>query len=110
HSPSEHAFPRALARDNRIARGLMQAIGWRGTSALNHRDVDAADLALGADLHGLFLAAGTDQEIRGKSRGLDEDFDPAAAGGALQVSEHVAAGFAPVAGNPLTLAGHVAGQ
>src|SRR3954447_14247982 len=79
-------------------------------SALDHGDVYAADLALGVDLHGLFFAIGADQEIRRKSCGLDEHFDPATTCGALQVPKHVAAGFAPVAGNPLALAGHVAGK
>src|SRR5258708_24682703 len=41
---------------------------------------------------------------------LDEHVDLAAARGALQIAEDVAAGFAPVAGNAVALARHVAGR
>src|SRR5258708_2908067 len=41
---------------------------------------------------------------------LDEHVDLAAARGALQIAEDVAAGFAPVAGNAVALARHVAGE
>src|SRR5262249_31842485 len=42
--------------------------------------------------------------------GLHEHLDLAAACGALQIAEHVAAGFAPTPGNPVAVAGHVARQ
>ena len=79
-------------------------------SALHHRDVDAADLALGADLNRLLVAGGPQCQVGGKSRRLDEHVDLAAARGALQIAEDVAAGFAPVAGNAVALAGDVAAE
>ena len=62
------------------------------------------------DLHHLLAAVGAQVQVGGKSGGLDEHVDLAAAGGALQIAENVAALFAPVAGDALTLAGHVAGK
>ena len=79
-------------------------------SALHHRDGDAADLALGADLHGLLVAGGPQRQVGGKPRSLDEHVDLAAARRALQVAENIPAGLAPVAGNPVALAGHIAAE
>ncbi len=44
-------------------------------------------------------AVGAQRQIGGKAVGLDEHLDLAAAGGALEVAEDVAAGLAPVAGD-----------
>ncbi|MGY3466060.1 hypothetical protein ACVW0I_002931 [Bradyrhizobium sp. LM6.11] len=46
----------------------------------------------------------------GEAVGLDEHLDLAAAGGALQIAEDVAVGLAPIAGDALALARHVAGE
>src|SRR5262245_15406627 len=78
--------------------------------ALGHRDADAADLALGLDLHDLLGAGGAQVQRGGKAGGLDEHADLAAACGALQIAEDVAAFLAPIAGDALTLAGDVRGQ
>src|SRR5665213_2173330 len=80
------------------------------TLALHHGDVDATDIALGADLHGLLVAVGPQGQVGGKSRSLDEHLDLAAARGALQVAENIPARLAPVAGNPVALAGDIAGE
>src|SRR6266536_5113017 len=79
-------------------------------SALRHRDGDAADLALGVDLHDLLVAAGPQIQVGGKSGRLDEYVDLAGAGSALQIAEDVAALFTPIAGDAFTLAGDVAAQ
>ena len=55
-------------------------------------------------------AVGAQVQLGGKAGGLDEHVDLAAAGGALQIAEDVAALLAPVAGDALALAGHVAGR
>ena len=52
----------------------------------------------------LLVAVGAQGQVGGKARGLHEHLDLAAAGAALQGAEHVAAGFAPVAGNSVALA------
>src|SRR5258705_10916630 len=90
-------------------------IGGLGSSAfrlatLRHRDIDGSDLALGVDLHGLLVAGGPQRQIGGKSRSLDEHLDLATAGRALQIAENIPAGFAPVAGNAVALAGDIAAQ
>src|SRR5260370_35449772 len=87
-------------------------IGGLGSSAsrlaaLRHRDIDGSDLALGVDLHGLFVAGGSQRHAGGKSRSLDEHLDLATARGALQIAEKIPAPFAPVAENPVTLARNV---
>src|SRR5512140_3459474 len=68
--------------------------------ALHHRNVHASDFALGADLNGLFVAGGRQRQVGGKSRSLDEYLDASTARGALEIAEYVAAGFAPIPGNP----------
>ena len=78
--------------------------------ALHHRNGHASDLALGADLHRLLVAVGPQRQVGGKSGSLDEHLDLAAARGALQIAENIAAGFAPVAGNPVALARDIAAQ
>jgi hypothetical protein len=80
------------------------------SAALRHRDIHAPDFALGADLHGLPVTAGAQRQAGGKSRSLDEHVDLSAAGRALQIAENIAAGFAPVAGNAVALARHIAAQ
>ena len=77
---------------------------------LRHRDLDAADFALGVDLYVLLVAVGPQIQVGGKSGSLDEHVDLAAAGSALQIAEDIPALFAPVAGDALTLAGDVARQ
>src|ERR1700676_4585443 len=72
--------------------------------ALHHGNVDASDLAFGADLHGLPVAVGSQRQVGGKSRSLDEHIDLAAARGALQIAENIPACFAPVSGNAGALA------
>ena len=79
-------------------------------AALRHRDIDAPDFALGADLHRLLVAGGPQRHAGGKSRSLDEHLDLATAGRALQIAEKIPAGFAPVAGNAVTLARNVGTQ
>jgi hypothetical protein len=76
-------------------------------AVLRHRDIDAPDLALGADLHRLLVAGGPQRHAGGKSRSLDEHLDLATAGSALQIAEKIPARFAPVAGNAVTLARNV---
>src|SRR5829696_6666307 len=82
----------------------------RQGSGLGHRDLDAADFALGVDLYGLLVAGGLQIQVRGKSGSFDEQVDLAAAGGALQIAENIPALLAPVAGDAVTLAGDVARQ
>ncbi len=82
----------------------------RAASGLRHRDLDAADFALGVDLHDLLVAIGLQIQVCGKSGRLDEHVDLAAACGALQVAEDIPALLAPVTGDALTLAGDVAGE
>jgi hypothetical protein len=48
--------------------------GRTALTALRHRDIDAPDLALGADLHRLLVAGGPQLHAGGKSRSLDEHF------------------------------------
>ena len=60
-------------------------------SAPRHRDVDAADLALGVDLDALLGAVRPQVQIGGKSGSFDEHVDLAAARGALQIAENIAA-------------------
>src|SRR5882757_1064150 len=79
-------------------------------SGLGHRDLDAADFALGVDLYVLLVAVGPQIQVCGKSGSLDEHVDLAAAGGALQIAEDIPALFAPIAGDTVTLAGDVAGE
>src|SRR5205085_11919123 len=86
------------------------APGEQATSALRHRDRDAADFALGVDLHDLLGAVGAQRQVGGKSGSLDEHLDLAAARGALQIAENIAALLAPVAGDTVALARHVAGE
>src|SRR5260370_387249 len=78
--------------------------------ALHHRNGDASDLAFGADLHGLLVAVGAQRQVGGKSRGLDEHVNLAAARRALQIAENIPARFAPVAGNAVALARDIAAQ
>jgi hypothetical protein len=82
----------------------------RPASGLGHRDLDAADFALGVDLYILLVAVGPQIQVCGKSGSLDEHVDLAAAGSALQIAEDIPALFAPVAGDTVTLAGDVAGE
>jgi hypothetical protein len=82
----------------------------RVASALYHRDIDAPDLSLGADLNRLLVAVGAQCQVGGKAVSLDKYVDLATARGALQIAENVAARFAPVAGDPFTLAGNIAAQ
>src|SRR3954463_16538799 len=79
-------------------------------SGLGHRDLDAADFALRVDLYVLLVAVGPQIQVRGETGSLDEHVDLAAAGGTLQIAEDIPALFAPVAGDPVTLAGDVAGE
>src|SRR5882757_4939996 len=79
-------------------------------SGLGHRDLDAADFALGVDLYVLLVAVGPQIQVCGKSGSLDEHVDLAAAGSALQIAEDIPALFAPIAGDTVTLAGDVAGE
>src|SRR6266581_5896289 len=79
-------------------------------SGLRQRDVDAADFTLGTDLDDLLGAVGPQVQVGGKSGRFDEHVDLSAACGALQIAEDVAALLAPVAGDPVTLAGDVAGK
>src|SRR5262245_1414194 len=99
------------AKSPRLARtGGRVPINAGRVSALRHRDVDAADLTLGGDLHRLLGAVGAQRQIGGEAVGLDEHLDLAAAGSALEIAEDVAVGLAPVAGDSLALARHVAGE
>src|SRR6478735_5189109 len=98
------------AKSPRLATNRGRIPGRAGRSAPRHRYVDAADLALGGDLHHLLGAVGAQRQIGGKAVGLDEHLDLAATGGALQIAEDVAVGLAPIAGDALALAGHVAGE
>jgi hypothetical protein len=85
-------------------------LGGAALAALRHRDIDAPDLTLGADLHCLLVAGGPQRHAGGKSRSLDEHLDLATAGCALQAAENIPARFAPVAENAVTLAGNVGTQ
>ncbi len=84
--------------------------GGAALAALRHRDIDAPDLALGADLHRLLVAGGPQRHAGGKSRSLDEHLDLATARRALQIAENIPARFAPVAVNAATLARNVGTQ
>src|SRR5438132_6905951 len=95
-----------MKRQRRGAAILLKGQG----SGLRHRDLDAADFALGVDLHDLLVAGGPQIQVRRKSGSLDEQVDLAAAGGALQIAEDIPALLAPVAGDAVTLAGDVAGE
>ena len=79
-------------------------------AVLRHRDIDAPDLALGADLHRLLVAGGPQRHAGGKSRSLDEHLDLATAGSALQRAEKIPARFTPVTGNAVTLTRNVGTQ
>src|SRR4051794_24833530 len=104
--PRHSGMRACLARRPGIQRLLIEIAGSRkerarndgGTapSALRHGDVDPADVALGADRDGLLVAARGQRQICGKAGGLDEHLDLAAARGALQVAENVAAALAPI--------------
>ena len=72
--------------------------------ALHHIDRYAPDIAFGADLDGLLVAACSKRQARREARSLDHHVDPAAAGRALQAAEDVAARFVPLAGDPVALA------
>jgi hypothetical protein len=78
--------------------------------AFRHRNRHAPDLALGADLDGLPVAGGPQRQGGGKPGSLDKDVDLATARRALQIAENIAAGFAPVAGNAVTIARDIAAQ
>src|SRR5258706_16213039 len=84
--------------------------GGAALAAPRHRDIDAPDLALGADLHRLLVAGGPQRHAGGKSRSLDEHLDLATARRALQSAENIPARFAPVAGDAVTLALNVGTQ
>ena len=58
----------------------------------------------------LLVAGGLQRQVSGKSRSLDEHVDLAAARRALQVAENIPALFAPVAGNAVTVARHIAAE
>jgi hypothetical protein len=79
-------------------------------SGLGQRNVDAANLALGTDLHDLLVAACPNVEGRGKTRRLDKYVDRTASRRALEVAVDVAVGFAPKPDNPVALGRDVAGQ
>src|SRR5260370_16901380 len=91
-------------------RGKAEVEGGAALAALRHRDIDAPDLALGADLHRLLVAGGPQRHAGGKSRSLDEHLDLATARRALQIAENIPARFAPVAGDAVTLARNVGTQ
>src|SRR5260370_7243629 len=91
-------------------RGKAEVEGGAALAALRHRDIDAPDLALGADLHRLLVAGGPQRHAGGKSRSLDEHLDLATARRALQSAENIPARFAPVAGDAVTLARNVGTQ
>src|SRR3954471_23768057 len=80
------------------------------TLAPHHRDVDAPDFTLRTDRDRLLVAGGPQRQIGGKSRGLDEHIDLAAARGALQIVEYIPASLAPVAGNAVTVAGDITAE
>ena len=61
-------------------------------------------------MYRLLVAGGFQRQVGGKSRGLDEHLDLAAAGGALEIAEDVAAFFAPVAGDAVAVARDLAAQ
>src|SRR5687768_7693362 len=61
-------------------------------------------------MHGLLVAGGLQIQVGCKSGSLDEHVDLAAARGALQIAEYIAALLAPVAGDAFALAGDVARQ
>src|SRR5258706_11349516 len=84
--------------------------GGAALAAFRHRDIDAPDLALGADLHRLLVAGGPQRHTGGKSRSLDERLDLTTARRALQSAENIPARFAPVAGDAVTLARNVGTQ
>jgi hypothetical protein len=90
---------RASQNEKGSAVALPLTVSWRADQVLRHRDLDAADFALGVDPHGLLVAVGPQIQVGGKSGSLDEHVDLAAAGGALQVAEDIPALLAPVAGD-----------
>ena len=75
----------------RQRRGAAIHIDARGASGLRHRDLDAADFALGVDLHILLVAVGPQIQVCGKSGSLDKHVDLTAAGSALQIAEDIPA-------------------
>src|ERR1700730_646131 len=77
---------------------------------LHHRNRYASDVALGADLNGLPVAAGPQHQACGESRSLDEHVDLAAACCTLEIAENIPARLTPVAGNSLAPARNVAAQ
>src|SRR5712675_3425306 len=91
-------------------RGKAEVEGGAALAALRHRDIDAPDLTLGADLHRLLVAGGPQRHAGGKSRSLDEHLDLATARRALQIAENIPARFAPVAGDAVTQARNVGTQ
>src|SRR5258707_8059742 len=84
--------------------------GGAALAALRHRDIDAPDLALGADRHRPLVAGGPQRHAGGKPRSLDDPLDLATARRALQIAENIPARFAPVAGDAVTLARNVGTQ
>src|ERR1700747_1579424 len=100
---SAHANEKPRLRSRRSRGFLFELCGRLWGSALHHRDVDAADLALGRDLHRLLVSTGEERQGGGKAVGFDEHLDLAATGGALQISEDVAALLAPVSGDAITV-------
>src|SRR5258706_1373122 len=65
-------------------RGKAEVEGGAALAALRHRDIDAPDLALGADLHRLLVAGVPQRHAGGKSRSLDEHLDLASTIGCLK--------------------------
>ena len=61
-------------------------------------------------MHRLLVAGGSQRQVGGKSRRLDEHLDLAAARGTLQIAENIPASLAPVAGDAVALAGDIAAQ
>ena len=84
-------------------------ICYRASAALRHRDIDAPDLALGADLHRLLVAGGLQRHTGGKSRASTNTSiwprPPCPA-----VCRKFPARFAPVAGDAVTLTRNVGTQ
>src|SRR6185312_5020946 len=78
------------------------------TSGLRHRDLDAANFALGVDLYALLVAGGAQVQVGRKARSFDEHVNLAAACGTLQIAEDIPALLAPVTGDAVALAGDVA--
>src|ERR1700736_634656 len=76
----------------------------------HHVDRHASNFALRIDRYRLPVAARGQGQGRGKSCGLDEYVDPAAAGLALQIAIDIAARFAPRTGDAVALTDHVAAE